>query len=345
MLLFCATSRGGGGVELKQGGGTFQTIPSDGLCDPVDNARRIRELRTLIGRNRSTRESFRIVSGYMQQMEKGMDSLRREVEEWGTLNVSSPMFAAPEFMDGTTRNAAFPFGFEKDANDWFVEAGKSEGSVQFLERIFNTFMLAGTLQASPDEAFAFSLKKKKLETEQQLFDAELTKKQLLEEEALADHATKRTQLAEASQLQITVAREEANRALLARQEAEIISQKQQSISDAAQSLLTRRKAELAIAVNAAAANPADEIVQARLASAQRARDDAQTAATVATGDLTAAKTEMERRQATESAAQTKLATALTNAPASPPSPATSPFPPLRRCWTGRRLLPLRPLKP
>lgn len=269
---------------------------------------------------------YAVVRRQMEEIGRGIDGMRQEIEEWGTLSVSSPMFAMPDFPEGDAKTPVFAVGMNKPAAEWFIEAGKSEGSADFSERILNTLSVSGAVQSSPEAAFAGRLQRDKIATEQKLFEAEVAKRRLLEEEALADHQGKREALAEASRIQIQTTRRDADRALIERREADLIAQRQRATADAAQSTLRRKEAELARAQDALDAKPDDPDLTVRRDAAERARNEARTAADLATGDATAAEAELTRRRADETAASQKLVDALNASPGTVDLESTAKIP-------------------
>jgi hypothetical protein len=159
------------------------------------------------------------------------------LEEWGTLSMSGLLLAPPIKAGGgpkvTDKQGTFGVdingthvgdpGSEFNFHKWYKEAGKSEGSAQFSERIFNTFIGSGTLQLAPEQATIAKSFLDKQKVEQQLFQEQLERNRIQRAAQLEDFGANRADRIAAHQLRIDAARDANESAKGAKAEGELLN--------------------------------------------------------------------------------------------------------------------------
>jgi hypothetical protein len=125
---------------------------------------------------------------------RALDNLHDEVEEWGTITLSSFLLAPPDkverqvltpvkrTIEGTPKvveerveitkltQPMFNFGLEKTAADYFNLANQGEGTGQTALRIFQQFSASGQGQFFPDEAAKFGQQRELNERNLEVFN-------------------------------------------------------------------------------------------------------------------------------------------------------------------------------
>jgi len=258
-----------------------------------------------------------------------MDALHREIEEWGSLNLSSVLLSPPEYKDSEGKRVApFDFGLEMSAKEWFEEAGKTEGTADFSERILNVLMLSATVKATPEDALNFQMHLDKLGAQKGLYDAQVRKYQVQEEDRLKDYEQQRRDLTQARTIEDKANKDKWLKATTEREESDLILNRRKAGTATAQATMRRSQVDYEATQRELAANPNDPVVQERARAAEAARDRSKTDYERAKADEDAAAAERTAKQDVEASAQKAYTDGLANAAEAPkliePSDLTIP---------------------
>jgi hypothetical protein len=200
------------------------------------------------------------------KVRNSIDAVRESLEEWGTLGLSGVLLAPPQGSFGIDINTReFQEGSEKkkyNFSHWFAEASKAEGSVQFSERIFNTFAASGSLQLAPEQAAIAQsiLEKQKIDTD--LYQQQLERSRVQRAAELDDFQLNRTNAIHGRQVAIDAAQAAADRAETARVEAELVRNQTASRRAAARREMDTAQRNL----DAIPATPANAVSRTQLLS-------------------------------------------------------------------------------
>lgn len=218
-----------------------------------------------------------------EKLSESIHEAKVSIEEWGTLTLSGLLLAPPRKPAGGTDPKALVGTFGVDINGsgaynfkkWFEEAGKSEGSVQFSERIFNSLVASGTLQLAPEQAALAQSFFERQKAEQQIFQDQLQRNRIQRAAELDDFSATRADRSAAQQLRIEATRDAARLSGTAQAEAEIISTETDQRLAVAEKELVDAKAVLAADPNNA---DKQQIVAEKEANVSRARTESAAAA-------------------------------------------------------------------
>ncbi len=235
----------GGGLanpRLKQGGSGLVNAPLRG-----------REKYRVVARVRDRKfEEIR------EQLSERIDDVHEALEEWGTLTLSGLLLAPPtvekkeegkKFKVGTFGidiNGAKPgavseqFNFDK----WFKEAGSAEGDARITERMFNSFVGAGTLQMAPEQGAIADSFLQRQQVNQELFQEQLERNRVQRQAEAADASRVRQDRLRARELRIEAATSDVERATLARAEAALVVKETQREENKSAETLEEAEASL-----------------------------------------------------------------------------------------------------